>query len=108
MEDQVQKLGHFDHETQKSVQSYFSIIIGQCSDVIKNKMKTYTQWDAIQTDMEIIELLRLLCTMMYSGTVHNKSTLTYIEAEHRLSNYKQTKHVSNSRYLEVFRMRVEV
>ena len=86
----------------------FAIIIGQCSDVIKDKMKTYTQWDSIQTDMDIIELLRLIRTTMYSGTAHNKSTLTYIDAEQGLVNYKQTKNVSNSRYLEIFRNRVEV
>jgi len=58
--------------------------------------------------MDIIELIRLIRTTMYSDTFHNKSTLKYTEAELGVVNYKQTRHVVNSRYLEVFRNRVEV
>ena len=45
---------------------------------------------------------------MYSGTATSKSTLTYIEAELGLLNCKQSKKMSNSKYMDVFRNRAEV
>ena len=71
-------------------------------------MKTYDQWTQVQHDLGVIELLQLIRTTMYSGTATNNSTLTYIEAEVGLLTCKQTKQMSNSKYLETFRNRAEV
>ena len=86
----------------------YDIIIGQCSDSLKDKMKTYANWNTIQSDLDIINLLELIRTTMYSGTATNKSTLTYIEAELSLLNCKQKKKMTNSKYLETFWNRSEV
>ena len=102
---------NWDMKTQKrdeASKAAFAIIMGQCSDTLKDKMRTYNEWNNIQTDLTIIPLLELIRTAMYSGTATSKSTVTCIEAEFGLLNCKQTKKMSNSKYLEVFRNRVEV
>ena len=62
----------------------------------------------IQTNLDLIELLRLIRTAIYSGTISKKSTLTYIEAETSLMNYCQGNKTGRSKYLEVFSNKTEV
>lgn len=102
---------NWDMKTQRrdeGSKAAFAIIMGQCSDSLKDKMRTYDEWENIQANLTIIALLELIRTAMYSGTATSKSTLTSIEAELGLLNCKQSKKMSNSKYLEVFRNRVEV
>ena len=67
----------------------FTIIMGQCSDSLKDKMRTHEEWENIQAELAIITLLGLIRTVMYSGTATSKSTLTSIEAERGLLNCEQ-------------------
>ena len=102
---------NWDTKTQRREEAgkaAFAIIMGQCSDTLKDKMKTYDEWETIQSNLTVIELLELIRTAMYSGTATSKSTLTVIEAQLGLLNCKQTRKMTNSKYLEVFRNRVEV
>jgi len=69
----------------------FAIIIGQCSNALKDKMKMYDEWINIQNYLAVIDILGLIRTTMYSGTATNKSTLTYIEAEMGLLNCNNKK-----------------
>lgn len=59
----------------EAMKAAYAIIIGHCSDAVKEKMKTYPKWKTIQADLDVIELLRLIRTYMYSGTVSRKPTL---------------------------------
>ena len=77
------KYKNWDYLTLKrseAIKSAYATIIGQCSDTVKDKMKTYDTWNTVQNDFDLIELLKLIRTAMYSGTSTDKSTLTYIEA----------------------------
>ncbi len=74
---------NWDTKTQRreeASKASFAIIIGQCSDALKDKMRTYDDWENIQNTLNIIELLRLIRTTMNSGTATSKSTLNYIES----------------------------
>ena len=93
------------NEAQKAA---YAIVIGQCSDSVKDKMKTHATWNNVQSSLDLIELLKLIRTGMYSGTPSRKSTLTYIEAEINMISYRQANKLSNSKYLEIFRNKVEV
>ena len=86
----------------------YAVLIGQCSDAMKDRMKTYPQWAGIQSRLNIIGLLELIQTSMYAGTASKKPTLSYLEAESALQNYKQGCRNSNNNYLKVFRNKVEV
>ena len=90
------------HKREEASKAAFAIIIGQCSEALKDKMKTYDEWTNIQNHLLIINLLQLIRASMYSGTATTKSILTCIEAELCLLNCKQHKKMSNSKYLEVF------
>ena len=105
------KYKNWDQLTSKRTEAKkaaYAIVIGQCSDTVKDKMKTYDSWDSVQINLDIISLLKLIRTAMYSGTSSKKSTLTYIEAEGNMISFRQGAKISNSKYLEVFRNKVEI
>ena len=72
----------------EATKSVYAIVIGQCFDTVKDKVKTYNDLENIQPDLDLIELLRLIRTLIYSGTASKKTTLAYIEAELGLLDYK--------------------
>ena len=73
----------------KACKAAFVIIMGQCSNSLKDKMRTCKEWENIQAKLTIIALLGLIHTAMYSDTATTKSTLTSIEAERGLLNCEQ-------------------
>ena len=64
----------------------YAVLIGQCSNAMKDRMKTYPQWAGIQSRLNIIGLLELIRTSMYAGTASKKPTLSYPKAESALQN----------------------
>merc|ERR1719261_1105167 len=45
---------------------------------------------------------------MYTGRASSKTTMTFIQAENALYSFRQGRKMSNAKYLEVFKARVEV
>ena len=105
------KYRNWDHLTSKrkeAIKAAYAIVIGQVSDTVKDKMKTYKEWNTVQSDLDLIELLKLIRRAMYSGTSSKSTTLTYLEAESNLVTYRQGNTLSNSKYLEIFRNKAEI
>ena len=74
MEKQKTKYKNWDYLTSKrteATKAAYAIIIGQCSDSVKDKMKTYQTWNIVQGNLDLIELLKLIRTAMYSGGCGN-------------------------------------
>ena len=86
----------------------FAIVLGQCSDSIQDRLATYQEYNVIQRRMDVIGLLRLIRTCMYAGTAAKKPKLSFIDSKHDLLTFTQERKMTNAKYLETFRNKVEV
>ena len=93
--------------TEATRQAY-AVVIGQCSRALRDRMETHNEWASIKDSTDIIELAKLIRKAMYSGASSKHDTVTFIEAEQELMRFKQGKNMSNAKYLEVFKAKVEV
>ena len=58
--------------------------------------------------MDIIDLAQLIRTIMYTGTQTQSVTVSYVEAEVSLLSFQQKPNMSNRKYFDTFRVKIEV
>ena len=93
---------------EEATRQAFAVVIGQCSRTLRDRMETHSEWSGIKADLKIVELAKLIRKAMYSGPATKHTTLSFIEAEQDLIKFKQAQNLSNARYLEIFKSKVEV
>jgi hypothetical protein len=49
----------------------YAIVLGQCSQAVRDRIEASHQWTAISTGNDVIGLLKLLRTLLFSGTIHD-------------------------------------
>ena len=62
----------------------FSIILGQCTKELHDRMETFKEWGNIKDKCDVIKILQLIRSATYAGSATKKDTVTYIEAEQAL------------------------
>ena len=95
-------------ERKKVTEASYAILIGQCTDALRDTMETYPSFENIRKSMDVVELAKLIRLSMYAGTATGKPTMTYVEAEEDLLRFRQTRKMTNIEYMELFRNKVEV
>ena len=93
---------------EKASETTFTILLAQCSDQLLAEMETYPIWGTIKAAMDVIDLAQLIRTVMYTGTRTQSVALSYVEAEHSLLIFQQKPNMSNWKYFDTFRAKVEV
>ena len=93
---------------EKASETTFAILLAQCSDHILAKMETYSNWPTIKSTMDVIDLAQLIRTIMYTGTQTQSVTVSYVEAEISLLSFQQRPNMSNRKYFDTFRAKIEV
>eukprot|EP00521_Asterionellopsis_glacialis_P015642 CAMPEP_0195294054 /NCGR_PEP_ID=MMETSP0707-20130614/14087_1 /TAXON_ID=33640 /ORGANISM="Asterionellopsis glacialis, Strain CCMP134" /LENGTH=422 /DNA_ID=CAMNT_0040354935 /DNA_START=132 /DNA_END=1401 /DNA_ORIENTATION=- len=92
----------------KATDTAYAKLLGQCSPTIRDRLETYDSFTTIKASLDVIALAKLIQISLYNGSAIGETELTYMEAEDQLLNFKQHRRMSNAKYLENFKSRVQV
>ena len=71
------------------MQQVFVLILGQCSDTIKNRIQSDQHWPDIDQECDVTRLLTLIRDGLYQNTANLDKTHALIEADERLNKFRQ-------------------
>jgi hypothetical protein len=77
----------------------FTIVMGQCSPTIIDRLKASATWNAINASNDLMGLLRLIRTSMYTGATSKNSLHSLLEAQNKFFSFRQTSRMTNADYL---------
>ena len=80
----------------------FAIVIGQCSPTVVDRLKASDSWNHINMENDVMGLLRLIRTSMYTGATSKNSLHSLLEAQNTFFSFRQTGRMSNAEYLRNF------
>ena len=86
----------------------FPLILGQCSRTIRDRLEASATWTTINTDSNVLELLKLIQTSMYTKSTNRDPTHAIYEAEAALMKFRQSDDMSNSDFLEKFKSLIDI
>ena len=86
----------------------YSVILGQCSPAVRDRIEAQHNYTTIQQDLDIIELLKLIRNSLYAGATSKKHEQSAQEALERLVLFKQGHRMTNATYLEKFKELTEI
>ena len=77
-----------------NIQKAYSLILGQCTELMKDKLKASTKWEEIQSSQDALELLNEIKTITYKFeeqkylplSIHNAKATFYSFRQGNLSN----------------------
>jgi hypothetical protein len=85
----------------------YAIVWGQCSPTVQDGVKASTNYAAINSNLDLIGLLGLICTSMYTGATSKDKIHLLLEAMDRFHAFKQGPCMDNATYLRVFQNHIE-
>jgi len=77
----------------------FTIVIGQCSPTILDCLKANSAWAHINATNDLMGLLQLIHTSMYTGATSKNAIYSLLEAQNKFFTFRQTTRMSNADYL---------
>jgi len=87
----------------KATGQAFAIVLGQCSPTVIDRAKASPQWSLISNSDDLIGLLRLIRTSMYTGATSKNSMHSLIEARNKFYSFRQSSRMTNADYLRMFK-----
>ena len=72
-----------------NMQRVFALILGQCSDTIRSRIRSDQEWSAIDQECDVTKLLTLIWDRLYQNTANLDKTHVMIEADKRLNKFRQ-------------------
>jgi hypothetical protein len=91
----------------KAMGQGFAIILGQCSPTIVDRIKSNALYNEISTNDDVICLLRLIRTSMYTGATSKNKMHCLIEAWAKFHAFHQTSRMTNAEYLHTFKSNID-
>jgi hypothetical protein len=92
----------------KSRGKVYSLLIGQCTQVLINKMKQDTEWVAISEAFDPILLFKLIEKFALKQLDNQYATAVLIAEQLSILTFLQDDHLGNAAYYDCFTTRVEV
>ena len=86
----------------------FAVILGQCSEGVRDRITAHHTFQAIQSQCNVISLLELIRSSLYSGATTRNLCQSSQETIEKLFSFKQGSRMTNSRYLEKFKELTEM
>jgi hypothetical protein len=80
----------------------YALVLGQCSPAVRSRLEASPQWAATDAASDVIALLKLIRSSLYSGATSRQAMHGLVEAQKRFNNLQQSGRMSNAKYLEVF------
>ena len=91
-----------------TLHSLFSVIWGQCSQVLKNKLESKSEYEDIKANSDVSGLLKLIKTIVYQFETHTSIYEALDEAKKNYYLYYQEPKTSNSQHVKNLQNMVEV
>jgi hypothetical protein len=91
----------------KATAQAFAVVLGQCSPTVIDRIKANSLYSAVSDSDDIIGLLRLIRTSMYTGATSKNEMHSLIDTRAKFYAFKQTPRMSNADYLRVFKANVD-
>ena len=91
-----------------NMQQVFALILGQCSDTIKNRIRLDQQWSDIDQECDVTRLLMLIRDGLYQNAANLDKTHTMIEADERLNKFRQGDKMSVYEYREKMKSLIDI
>ena len=91
-----------------NMQRVFALILGQCSDTIKNRIRSDQQWLDIDQKCDVISLLTLIRDSLYQNAANLDKTHAMIEADERLNKFRQGDKMSVYEYREKMKSLIDI
>jgi hypothetical protein len=92
----------------ENIKTAYSLIWGQCSNVMRQKVETCTDFSMISQKGDAIGLLKLIKDVAYNYQVQKYVPQALHEAKKRFYNCHQLRHQSTQAYFEYFQNQVDV
>ena len=81
----------------------YTVVLGQCCDATKAKLKALEQWDDIDVENDLTGILKAIKSLMHNQLqVGRKPQLTAYESLRAFMNVRQQRHEATAEYLERF------
>ena len=93
----VNRDGILDENLQKA----YSLIFGQCTELLKSKLKSSVNWDAMSSTYDMFTLLEAIKTIIYKSEDQKYLTLYLHNAKTNFYNFRQGT-MTNPDYLDKF------
>ena len=90
------------------MQRVFALILGQCSDTIKNRIHSNQQWSDINQGCDMTKLLTLIRDGLYQNAANLDKTHFMIEADERLNKFRQEDKMSVYEYREKMKSLIDI
>ena len=91
-----------------NMQRVFALILGQCSDTIKNRIWSDQHWVDIDQECNITRLLTLIRDGMYQNAANLDKTHAMIEVDERLNKFCQGDKLSVYEYREKMKSLIDI
>lgn len=81
----------------------YAVVIGQCSRTVRDRLQGSTTWNTIHAQSDVISLLKLIRTSLFSGATSRHHVHALQEAQDDFMSLYQHHRMSNAMYLERFK-----
>ena len=86
----------------------YVLVVGQCSQAVRNRLEAHADWNTINGGSDIIELLRLIQTCMTQRQTRKHPIHNIVDNEKTVLNFKQGCGMSDNDYYQRFQDAVDV
>ena len=85
----------------ENIQKGYSLVLGQCIEFLKSKLKTTSNWDTISTDFDLLGLIASIKSVIFKVKDQRYLPLSLHYAKTNFYSFRKH-HLSNTEYLENF------
>ena len=86
----------------------YALVLGQCSQAIRNRLEAHADWNTINGGSDVIELLRLIQTCMTQRQTRKHPIHNIVDNEKTVLNFKQGRGMSDKDYDQQLQDAVDV
>ena len=85
----------------------YALIIGQCSQALRNRMEASEEWECINDESNVMDLLQLIQKCMTQRQTRQKPVHTLMDAEAQVFSFRQ-KNLADNEYYDKFKDLVSI
>ena len=87
-----------DRILDENIQKGYSLVLGQCTELLKSKLKTTSNWDIISTEFDLVGLIASIKSVIFKFEDQRYIPLSLHYAKTNFSSFRQH-HLGNTEYL---------
>jgi hypothetical protein len=92
---------------EKNSSRVVALVLGQCSQALRNRMEADPTWSSINATSDAIALLQLIQHCMSQHQTRQYEVHTLIDAESDVLNFKQGQYMANNVYFDRFKDKMQ-